>query len=172
PGAPAPGTTPRAAGDGRDGTDGRPDREPAGVSDTDREPAPDNGRDRGGIAPPGVETETGAGLAASAPPETAGRSDTVLESPPPPPLLDDSSADVDAAGPSASAVDEDDERTRGRNKVIAFLIASWAELQRVQWPTRQQTTTLTGIVLGFVVIMGAYLGALDAVFSRLIQLII
>ena len=60
----------------------------------------------------------------------------------------------------------------GRNKVIAFLVASWAELQRVQWPNRQQTTTLTGIVLGFVVIMGAYLGALDAVFSRLIQLII
>jgi preprotein translocase subunit SecE len=48
----------------------------------------------------------------------------------------------------------------------------WAELKRVQWPNRQQTTTLTGIVLGFVIIMGAYLGALDAIFSRLIQLII
>ncbi len=140
----------------------------------DREPAPNGDRDRGGIAPPGVETETGAGLAASAPPETAGRSDTVLETPPPPPLLDDPSADGAAAdgGATAGEGDEDDQRTAGRNRVIAFLIASWAELQRVQWPNRQQTITLTGIVLGFVVIMGAYLGGLDAIFSRLIQLLI
>jgi hypothetical protein len=34
---------------------------------------------------------------------------------------------------------------------------------------RKTLTTLTGVVLGFVVIAGAYLGALDAIFSRLIQ---
>jgi preprotein translocase subunit SecE len=99
----------------------------------------------------------------------------VLETPPPPPMLADDAEDgnIDEERTNARAADEGSEQqSDGRNKVIAFLVASWAELQRVQWPNRQQTTTLTGIVLGFVIIMGAYLGALDAVFSRLIQLII
>jgi len=61
---------------------------------------------------------------------------------------------------------------RHRNRLIAFLIASWAELQRVQWPNRKQLTQMTGIVLMFVLIAGGYLGLLDAIFSRLIQQII
>ena len=59
-----------------------------------------------------------------------------------------------------------------RNRLVAFLLASWAELQRVQWPNRKQLTQMTGIVLMFVLIAGGYLGLLDAVFSRLIQQII
>jgi preprotein translocase subunit SecE len=59
-----------------------------------------------------------------------------------------------------------------RNRLFAFLIASWAELQRVQWPNRKQLTQMTGIVLMFVLIAGGYLGLLDAIFSRLIQQII
>ena len=55
---------------------------------------------------------------------------------------------------------------------MAFLVAVWAELQRVQWPDRKTLTTLTGVVLGFVLIAGGYLGALDAIFSRLIQAIV
>ena len=61
---------------------------------------------------------------------------------------------------------------RHRNRLIAFLVASWAELQRVQWPNRKQLTQMTGIVLMFVLIAGGYLGLLDAIFSRLIQQII
>jgi len=171
PGTPSPGGADAPAGDGTDG--GRGSRDRRGI---DRGPAPDDGRDGGGVAP-GIEPDARADLAASAPPEDAGRSDTVLETPPPLPLLDDDAdsddGDVDGERTNARAADEGSEQSGGgRNKVIAFLIASWAELQRVQWPTRQQTTTLTGIVLGFVVIMGAYLGALDAIFSRLIQLVI
>jgi preprotein translocase SecE subunit len=45
----------------------------------------------------------------------------------------------------------------------------WAELQRVQWPNRKQLTQLTGVVLFFVLIVGAYLGGLDAILSRIIQ---
>ena len=60
----------------------------------------------------------------------------------------------------------------GRNRLVAFLIAVWAELQRVQWPNRKQLTQMTGIVLMFVLIAGGYLGLLDAIFSRLIQEII
>ena len=59
-----------------------------------------------------------------------------------------------------------------RNRLVAFLIAVWAELQRVQWPNRKQLTQMTGIVLMFVLIAGGYLGLLDAVFSRVIQQII
>ena len=42
----------------------------------------------------------------------------------------------------------------------------------MQWPDRQALTTLTGVVLGFVLIAGGYLGLLDAIFSRVIQAII
>jgi preprotein translocase SecE subunit len=61
---------------------------------------------------------------------------------------------------------------RPRSRVVQFLIAVWAELQRVQWPNRQALVTLTGVVLGFVLIAGGYLGLLDAIFSRLIQAIL
>ena len=64
------------------------------------------------------------------------------------------------------------EAHKHRPRVVQFLIAVWAELQRVQWPNRQAMVTLTGVVLGFVLIAGGYLGLLDAVFSELIQAIL
>jgi preprotein translocase subunit SecE len=67
---------------------------------------------------------------------------------------------------------ESPEAHKDRPRVVQFLIAVWAELQRVQWPDRQATTTLTGVVLGFVLIMGGYLGLLDAIFSEVIKAII
>ena len=66
----------------------------------------------------------------------------------------------------------DAEAHKGRPRVVQFLIAVWAELQRVQWPNRQALVTLTGVVLGFVLIAGGYLGLLDAIFSELIQAIL
>ena len=59
-----------------------------------------------------------------------------------------------------------------RPRVVQFLIACWAELQRVQWPNRQALVTLTGVVLGFVLIAGGYLGLLDAIFSEVIKAIL
>jgi preprotein translocase SecE subunit len=67
---------------------------------------------------------------------------------------------------------EEAEAHRKRPRVVQFLVAVWAELQRVQWPNRQALVTLTGVVLGFVLIMGGYLGLLDAIFSELIKRII
>jgi preprotein translocase subunit SecE len=64
------------------------------------------------------------------------------------------------------------EAHKDRPRVIQFLIAVWAELQRVQWPNRQALVTLTGVVLGFVLIAGGYLGLLDAIFSELIKRIL
>jgi preprotein translocase SecE subunit len=64
------------------------------------------------------------------------------------------------------------ETHKRRPRVVQFLVAVWAELQRVQWPNRQALVTLTGVVLGFVLIAGGYLGLLDAIFSELIKAIL
>ncbi len=60
----------------------------------------------------------------------------------------------------------------GGNRVTAFLRASWAELQRVQWPNRRQVGQATAVVLGFVVIAGGYLGLADLISSTLVDAIL
>ena len=57
-------------------------------------------------------------------------------------------------------------------RFIAFLKASWAELQRVQWPDRRQVAQATAVVLGFVVVAGLYLGVADRVAQEVVDLII
>ncbi len=61
---------------------------------------------------------------------------------------------------------------RGPGRFLAFLRASWAELQRVQWPDRRQVGQATAVVLGFVVIAGAYLGLADGLAQELVDLIL
>jgi preprotein translocase subunit SecE len=62
--------------------------------------------------------------------------------------------------------------SRGGPRVFQFLRASWAELQRVQWPDRRQVAQATAVVLGFVVIAGAYLGVADYVAKQLVDFIL
>ncbi|HEX8065247.1 MAG TPA: preprotein translocase subunit SecE [Thermoleophilaceae bacterium] len=83
------------------------------------------------------------------------------------------SGETAAAGPRRAPA-KTGEPTHGGagGRVVGFLRACWAELQRVQWPDRRALTQLTAIVLVFILIMGSYLGALDAIFSRVIQEII
>jgi preprotein translocase subunit SecE len=82
-------------------------------------------------------------------------------------------------------IDEDDRelaRTGGRQtahppksggpRFVQFLRASWAELQRVQWPDRRQVAQATGVVVGFVVVAGAYLGVADWVAQKVVNFII
>jgi preprotein translocase subunit SecE len=94
-------------------------------------------------------------------------------------LVDDPDAAVAERGPGESGYAvrgrrgrDPHEAHKDRPRVVQFLIAVWAELQRVQWPNRQALVTLTGVVLGFVLIAGGYLGLLDAIFSKLIQAIL
>ncbi len=61
---------------------------------------------------------------------------------------------------------------RGGNRAVGFIRASWAELQRVQWPDRRQVTQATAVVLGFVAIAGAYLGLADFVAKEIVEFII
>src|SRR3954453_13752322 len=60
----------------------------------------------------------------------------------------------------------------GGNRVLNFLRASWAELQRVQWPDRRQVAQATAVVLGFVAIAGAYLGLADAAAQKIVDYIL
>jgi preprotein translocase subunit SecE len=57
-------------------------------------------------------------------------------------------------------------------RVGAFLRASWAELQRVQWPDRHQVSQATAVVIGFVAIMGAYFGVADWVAQKVVNFIL
>jgi preprotein translocase subunit SecE len=57
-------------------------------------------------------------------------------------------------------------------RAISFLRASWAELQRVQWPNRSQVSQATAVVLGFVAIAGVYLGAADWVAQKIVNFIL
>jgi preprotein translocase subunit SecE len=62
--------------------------------------------------------------------------------------------------------------THGGNRFINFLRASWAELQRVQWPDRRQVAQATGVVLGFVIIAGLYLGLADWLAQKVVNFVI
>ena len=65
------------------------------------------------------------------------------------------------------------ERTeRRRGPVVSFFVSVWRELQRVQWPDRETLIQASAVTLLFVAVAAAYLGALDAVFSRVVKLII
>jgi preprotein translocase SecE subunit len=57
-------------------------------------------------------------------------------------------------------------------RAVAFLRASWAELQRVQWPNRAQVTQATAVVLGFVAIAGVYFGVADYVAKEIVEAIL
>jgi len=125
------------------------------------------------------ELEELADLEVGAPPQNVGFSERVIDHPPREPDLDDDDAlerelaeEAGAAAPARERQARARADSAHRNRVIGFLENVWAELKRVQWPDRRTLTQLTGVVLVFVIITGAYLGLLDAVFSKLINKIL
>jgi preprotein translocase subunit SecE len=56
--------------------------------------------------------------------------------------------------------------------IRTFFASVIAELRKVQWPDRDTLVQASAVTLIFVAIAAAYLGALDAIFSRLIDLLI
>jgi preprotein translocase subunit SecE len=63
-------------------------------------------------------------------------------------------------------------RARPGTRLITFLQGSWNELQRVQWPDRRQTLQATGVVIGFVIVAGVFLGVTDALAAKLVNYIL
>lgn len=81
-------------------------------------------------------------------------------------------AAVEAFGEGAAAPAPRERRQPLPRRAVAFLRASWAELQRVQWPNRAQVSQATAVVIGFVAVAGLYLGAADWVAQRVVNFIL
>jgi preprotein translocase subunit SecE len=58
------------------------------------------------------------------------------------------------------------------NRLVTFLQGSWRELQRVQWPDRRQVMQATGVVIGFVIVAGVFLGLADLLAGKLVNFIL
>ena len=57
-------------------------------------------------------------------------------------------------------------------KIIEFIQESISEFKKVQWPTKEQTVRLTGIVIGVSLIIGLYVSGVDYLFKELIASIL
>jgi preprotein translocase subunit SecE len=56
--------------------------------------------------------------------------------------------------------------------IQGFYRETIAELRKVSWPTRSEAINLSRVVLIVIVIVGAFLGILDYLFSRMFGLIL
>jgi preprotein translocase SecE subunit len=63
-------------------------------------------------------------------------------------------------------------RARPGTRLVHFLQGSWKELQRVQWPDRRQVIQATGVVIGFVIVAGVFLGVADTLAAKLVDYIL
>ena len=55
---------------------------------------------------------------------------------------------------------------------IKYLQETIGELKHVSWPTRQETTKLTIIVIAISIVVALYVGGLDFAFTNLLKIII
>ena len=52
--------------------------------------------------------------------------------------------------------------------VVQFFKDVYAELQRVVWPSHEETSGFTGVVIVAVAIVAVWVGALDVIFTKLV----
>jgi preprotein translocase subunit SecE len=57
-------------------------------------------------------------------------------------------------------------------RIKRFFTESRQELRHVNWPTRREAVRLTLIVIGMSVVLAAFLGGLDLLFSSIIKNVI
>lgn len=58
------------------------------------------------------------------------------------------------------------------NALVRYLRETRGEMRKVTWPTRQESTRLTGIVIGVTLIFAAFLWLVDFIFSNSLHWII
>jgi preprotein translocase subunit SecE len=58
------------------------------------------------------------------------------------------------------------------NVVIKYLKETRAELKKVNWPSRQEATNLTLIVIAVTAFMVLLLGLIDYIFAKLFELVL
>ena len=59
--------------------------------------------------------------------------------------------------------------TRPFKTLVRFFKDVWAELQRVVWPSHEDTYAFTGVVIISVAIVSVWVGLLDFVFTVLVS---
>lgn len=58
------------------------------------------------------------------------------------------------------------------NRFVQFYRETVGELKKVVWPTREQAQNLTVIVLVVVIVMAIFLGAVDALLTQILRLLL
>jgi preprotein translocase subunit SecE len=58
-----------------------------------------------------------------------------------------------------------------RFSIFGFFGDVFSELRKVTWPTRQEASRLTLLVIALAAVMGVFLGAFDWLFSRVFSLL-
>jgi preprotein translocase subunit SecE len=61
---------------------------------------------------------------------------------------------------------------RWLDRLTEYLKDTRGEIRKTSWPTREQATKLTLIVLAVTFVMAMFLGALDFVFSQLMRVLL
>jgi preprotein translocase subunit SecE len=64
------------------------------------------------------------------------------------------------------------EMQKRENRLVEYFRETRAELRKVVWPTREEAINLTAIVVGTLIAMSIFLGAVDYFFQALIRFLI
>ena len=82
-------------------------------------------------------------------------------------------AEAAADGPVATTPERVREhRESAGRRLVNFAEGSWRELQRVQWPDRRQVMQATGVVIGFVIVAGVFLGVADFLAGKVMNYVL
>lgn len=63
-------------------------------------------------------------------------------------------------------------KKKKKGGVFSYFRLAFAELKRVNWPSRKDAMHLTWIVIAVLVVMSSYLGFMDFAFSKLVAFMI
>jgi preprotein translocase subunit SecE len=59
-----------------------------------------------------------------------------------------------------------------KSLMVSFLREVRVELSKVTWPSKEDVIRLTSVIIGISVIVGAYIGGLDLIFTKMLEYII
>ena len=88
------------------------------------------------------------------------------------PEPEDGGDEIESEPSAEHAVVAHREKVAVTRRLVEFVQGSWRELQRVQWPDRRQVIQATGVVIGFVIVAGVFLGVADALAAKIVNLIL
>lgn len=66
----------------------------------------------------------------------------------------------------------DKRESKKQNAIQRYIRETGGELRKVSWPSRQEATNLTLIVLAVMAFMGIFLGLTDVIVSRLLNMVL